>query len=150
MSAATDEPYNPYAVLRANPEWTVEWSCDLLPPGTRARWYEGLKTLITASGLTRVERRCVVAHEVEHALAGHRGDVPERVHLRQEQYADQEAAYKLIPIRLLAEALEWSNDWFEVADYCDVTERLLRVRIDHLHPSEEALLRRVQEERHQA
>lgn len=137
------EPYDPYAVVREHPDWTVDWQCAELPDDTHGMWMHRCRVLFLRKGLTRVERRCAVAHEVEHALAGHRGDVPVNIQQRQEAWADQEASRKLIPIELFAQALQWSNDWSEVADYCDVTPRLLKVRRDHLHPAEEHYLQRV-------
>lgn len=89
------------------------------------------------------EYLCTLAHEWEHWLAQHEltGDL--HVDAMIETEAEQRAARKLIDIRALAEAAaaHW-EDAHRVAEELHVDYDTLMVRMNHLHPSERALLKR--------
>lgn len=79
-------------------------------------------------------KRSSLAHAVAHLDCGH---VVVGGHLgqRQEFEAEMLAALRLITIPSLADAIRWHGQrWARVADSLGVDERLLRVRMDHLHP----------------
>lgn len=114
---------------------------------TWGAWAPQHRTIILAEGLTPIQRRCVLAHEVEHALAGDAigcgsGPYAERtsvrgqfslVTIRQEKHADLQAARKLIAISDLAELAQWhSGEVPAVASELDVTERMLAIRLKDL------------------
>lgn len=92
------------------------------------------------SDLSQVERRCVLAHELEHVKREHRDCQPEPV----EQCVRAAAARYLLPDpHVVAEALVWAaGDVDEAADVLWVTPRVLRHRLDarHLHPAERAVI----------
>lgn len=92
------------------------------------------------SDLSQVERRCVLAHELEHIRRGQGGCQPDPV----ESGVRAAAARYLIPWpHVLADALAWAaGDIEEAADVLWVTERVLRHRLDarHLHPAERVII----------
>jgi Zn-dependent peptidase ImmA (M78 family) len=88
--------------------------------------------VVVASGLSVVQERCVLAHELEHVLADDCGCGGELAVVRQERHADLEAARKLVAISDLAEVAQWAPDMYTAASELQVTERLLQVRLDDL------------------
>lgn len=99
------------------------------------------QTVTLDKTLMQAERRCTIAHEVEHIR---RGPVPAEPVLaaREESAVEQAVARRLIPIRALGEALAWSQHPSVVAEELWVDEDTLRVRLNHLHPAERAYLTR--------
>lgn len=97
--------------------------------------------VMIAIDLSPAERRSTLAHEVEHIR---RGPVPTEPVLaaREERAVEEAAARQLINIRDLAELLAESDEPAYVADALGVDPELLSTRLDHLHPSEVAFLRR--------
>lgn len=89
-------------------------------------------------GLSLVEQRSVLWHELVHAERGdeHCSDKTERCRI------DREAARRAIDLYDLADAMCWSEHHDEQADQLKVTPHLLRVRLDSLHPSERGYLTR--------
>lgn len=99
---------------------------------TWGAWSRDHRSVVIASGLSAVQERCVLAHELEHVLADD-VDCGDRVaSLRQERRADREAARKLIAISDLAEVAQWAPDTQTAAAELQVTERLLEVRLNDL------------------
>ncbi|SDJ74897.1 ImmA/IrrE family metallo-endopeptidase [Streptomyces indicus] len=101
---------------------------------TWAIWFPHRRAIVVASGLTRVQERCVLAHELEHVLADDGECIPhdslrEHITVRQERIADIRAARKLIALSDLARVLPWATSYEEAAAELDVTERMLRVRL---------------------
>lgn len=111
---------------------------------TWGAWVPQYETIVLAEGLGPIQERCVLAHELEHALSrdvGPCGCGPyaERTAVRnrfttltrrQESRADRRAARKLIEISELAEAAQWAFDDLTVlATHLRVTERMLRIRL---------------------
>lgn len=134
--------YSPWRHLRALHDIDLTFTDDdALLDDADARYYATVDRILMDKRLERqVERRCVLVHEVGHAI---RRDLPcgdERLDERQEAAVEQWAARQLIELPALADALRWSDDREEVADELWVTPELLDVRIRHLHPSERAWL----------
>lgn len=87
--------------------------------------------------MPRRQIRSVLCHELRHADAADEHTDCERTNLRQEQVADRQAARLLIDARDLARALVIHEcHQSAVAVELRVSDRLLGVRLDHLHPSE--------------
>lgn len=128
---------HPWRRVRDLPHVTVSRRDDL-PPRTLGA-SEGDRIWLR-SDLKQVERRCTLAHELEHRERGHDGCQPDPV----ESTVRAAAARYLLPSpHLVAEALVWSRGDIEVAaDELFVTPRVLRHRLDarHLHPAERAII----------
>ncbi|PJN00857.1 hypothetical protein CG740_23425 [Streptomyces sp. CB01201] len=99
---------------------------------TWGAWSEEKRCVVVAAGLSRVQERCVLAHELEHVLAHDAGCDGTLRTVRQERRADIEAARKLVAISDLAQVAQWAPDLFAAAAELDVTERLLQVRLSDL------------------
>ncbi|MFE7954448.1 ImmA/IrrE family metallo-endopeptidase [Streptomyces sp. NPDC057413] len=120
--------YDPVAVLEELGITIVRtWLRD-----TWGAWSREHRSVVIATGLSTVQERCVLAHELEHALAEDEGCGNQLTALRQERRADREAARKLIAISDLAEVAQWATDLFTAAAELRVTERLLEVRLNDL------------------
>ncbi len=92
--------------------------------------------------MTQVERRCVLAHELEHRRRGHTSCQPAAVERRVQAAA---ARFLLPDPHVVAEALVWSRCHIgEAADVLWVTPRVLEHRLDphHLHPAERVVIAR--------
>lgn len=74
-----------------------------------------------AEGLTPVERRCVLAHELGHAVHGHRSGSP-----CNERVADAFAARLLVDPEALQRAALWTHEPWELAEELDLTEGVVR------------------------
>lgn len=92
------------------------------------------------SNLSQVQRRCVLAHELEHIRRGHDSCQPSRV---EAAVAHAAARFLLPDPRVVADAMVWAHDMGEAADVLWVTERVLYERLDrrHLHPAEVVIMR---------
>jgi Zn-dependent peptidase ImmA (M78 family) len=104
---------------------------------TWGAWSPLHRKVAVAEGLSAVQERCVLAHEVEHALADDLGcgvglDAAHPLALPQEQRADREAARKLIAISDLAEIARRTPELALAAAELEVTERMLCVRLQDL------------------
>lgn len=86
-------------------------------------------------------RRCALAHAIAHLDLQHT-PVGLEYEAWQEREADKLAARRLIPIHALADVLRWSRVTAEIASELDVDVDMLRARVDIVHPSEAAVLRR--------
>lgn len=106
------------------------------PIAERGRYYHRLKTIVLRRGMRLVEQRSVLWHELIHAERGDEA-CDERTETNR---IEREAARRAIDVFELADAMRWSDQLAEVADELKVTEDLLRVRLDHLHPAERGLL----------
>lgn len=95
-------------------------------------WSRDRRRVVLASGLSAVQERCVLAHELEHFLADDVGCDNQIASLRQERRADLEAARKLVAISDLAEVAQWAPDMHVAAHELQVTERMLTVRLTDL------------------
>lgn len=130
---------HPWRRLRALADWSLQWAH--LPEGLLGWADHRTNTIALDPCQTQAERRCTIAHELEHVL---RGPVPADPWLaaREESAVGQAAARALISIEALGDALAWSLDVHEVADVLWVDVDTLRTRMQHLHPAERAYLRR--------
>jgi Zn-dependent peptidase ImmA (M78 family) len=99
---------------------------------TFGAWSPRHRKIVIASGLSAVQERCVLAHELEHALAGDTGCESGPQRIRCERTADVEAARKLVGISDLGEVAQWTDDIRTAAAELSVTERMLQIRIDDL------------------
>lgn len=91
------------------------------------------------TGMGQRQRRSVLRHELEHY---ERGLVYAGHEVAEEQAVDQATAHALIELDRLADALAWSRDPHEVAVELSVSLDVLKCRMQHLHPSERAYLKR--------
>lgn len=93
------------------------------------------------SDMAQVERRCVLAHELEHVRRGHTCGQPPDV----ERSVDHHSARWLLPNpHVVADALVWAGgDLHEAADVLWVTGKTLQARLDarHLHPAERRIIK---------
>lgn len=99
---------------------------------TWGAWSSDRRRIVIASGLSAVQERCVLAHEVEHVLADDVECSDWALSIRQERRADVEAARKLIGISDLAAIAQWAPDVYTAAAELGVTERMLKVRLNDL------------------
>ena len=135
--------WSPWAELRRHPDIWVH----------RCRLAEGLgwwcpdeRVILVDDRLDDRETRCVVAHELAHAVLGHRGcpEFGDREWLarRLEADADRWAACRLVPLVALGDALVTHPDDEEaVAVQLGVTTDVLRTRLVELDPAERRQLR---------
>lgn len=105
---------------------------------TWGAWSPLHRKIVVATGLSAVQELCVLAHEVEHALADDLGcgvglDAAHPLATHQERRADVQAARKLIAISDLAAVAQWADDVRIAAAELGVTERMLRVRLHDLN-----------------
>jgi Zn-dependent peptidase ImmA (M78 family) len=91
------------------------------------------------SRLCQFERRCTLAHEIVHHERGDDCGLDER----EETAVHVVAAHRLIPLGTLAAALlTFGEDLHALADELWVDVATLRIRLEHLHPVERAVIRR--------
>lgn len=131
--------YHPWRFFRSLTEWTIHWTH--LPEGTLGVTDHDARTITLTEGMTQAQRRCTIAHEVEHAVAG---PVLETHREREERRVEAVAARRLLPDpHEVADALVWARgDLTVAADELWVDEATLRARLDakHLHPAERAVI----------
>lgn len=133
--------YNPWADLGSRPHICCDSQTVELPIGT-GWWLPDVMGIVLDRRLTRVQRRCALAHELRHV---DNGDVqvstvgPDgpRMAKRQETRADREAARRLVRLEPLASAMRTHpNDPAAVAQELDVTVEVLHCRLHHLAGTE--------------
>lgn len=128
---------HPWRALRGLPHLRVHWRDDM------PEWLRGATDGVHVwlrDDMSQVERRCVLAHELEHIRRGHGSCQPDAV----ERAVRAGAARYLLPEpRVVADALVWARmDTDAAADVLWVTPRVLMDRLDrrHLHPAEHTLI----------
>lgn len=99
---------------------------------TWGAWSPVHRKIVIARGLSPIQRRCVLAHEVEHVLADDMACGFGLLTQHQERQADIAAARKLIPISDLAVVAQRGVCLQDTAVLLGVTERMLRIRLDDL------------------
>lgn len=92
-----------------------------LPPDWLGAYDDARRRILLARGLTPVEQRCVLAHELGHALHGHAGGSA-----ADERTAERFAARVLIDPAALRAACAWARDDAELADELGVTVDVVR------------------------
>jgi Zn-dependent peptidase ImmA (M78 family) len=130
--------YSPWQAVGEHPH--IEVVVTRLPAG-RGWWLPDVQGIALDDRLDQAERRSVLEHELQHALAGDTccrdvGPDGRRLHSRQERRADQRAAARLISLDALADALVWCLGPDEVAEHLHVDERTVRARLRHLTDEE--------------
>lgn len=100
---------------------------------TFGAWSPRHRKIVIAKGLSAVQERCVLAHELEHAIGGDIGCEVGPRRVGQERRADIEAARKLVAISDLGEVAQWTDDLHVAAEELGVTERILQIRLNELH-----------------
>lgn len=98
---------------------------------TWGAWSPTHRVVILAQGLSPVQERCVLAHEIEHILAGDTGcGGPDG--RRAERLADLRAARKLVALSDVFAAVQWASSEAELASELGVTGWILRARMTDL------------------
>ena len=130
---------HPWREFRNHPHWDLVWA--MLPVDQMGITDFDTRTITLGSRLLQAERRCTIAHELEHIR---RGPLPADLVLaaREEALIEATVARQLIRIRELGEALAWARNLSEAADELWVDVPTLQARLDHLHPAERHYLRR--------
>lgn len=97
------------------------------------------KVILLDASLSLAVRRSALAHAIAHVDLGH---VPEsgRQGRRYEREADRLAAERLLPLPALVDALRWALGPDEVAHELDVTEHMVKVRVQGLSAMERRLM----------
>ncbi|MFD8319681.1 ImmA/IrrE family metallo-endopeptidase [Kitasatospora purpeofusca] len=90
-------------------------------------WSPTRRAVVIAAGLSPVEEKCVLAHELEHIHAGDTG-CGNRDGLRAERLADLRAARKLIALSDFCRVRQWASSEAEMAEELGVTTWILRTR----------------------
>ncbi len=95
--------------------------------GTLALWDEQTRTILTTPGLLYRQRRCVLAHELAHAVNGdEHSPLDDVAALKRERRADQIAASWLLTPDAVATALAIAPDSLSAAAAeLEVTDRIL-------------------------
>ena len=131
--------HHPWRALRDLTDWTLLWM--RLPEGTWGETDFRAKTITLTLGMNQAERRCTIAHEIEHVR---RGMPPVGMEVWEEELVDRNVARLLLPgIEAIGDALAWA-DWnkFVAAEELWVDELILEARLKYLHPSEKGYLRK--------
>lgn len=130
--------HHPWRRLRdLFPDWSIV--SQPLPEGLIGATDVGRREIYLDSRMMQAQRRCTLDHELEHAQAGDVGCQ----HPKREAAIARTSARRLIPLEQLLAAAVWAHTAAELADDLWVDLDTLRCRLDHLHPSERAALRRV-------
>jgi hypothetical protein len=124
--------WHPWRTLREHPWITLHWSRNL-PTNQLGQTCHDTHTITLADGLTQVERRCTLTHELLHV---HRGPVPDWCENREERQVDEAAARLLITLDQLADGLLWAADEHELADELWVDVPTVRTRLASLTDAE--------------
>lgn len=105
-------------------------------------WDPDSRTIVLDRNQTQAERRCTLAHELEHVARGDENitHVSPVLAARQEIAACTRAARRLIPLEALISALLWSQDERELAEVLNVDEDTIRVRLLTLTPGEHSVI----------
>lgn len=133
--------YDPWAVLAQHPEWRLRRDHPL-EGGMLGCFDPDTGTIFLDPSLGQAARRCTLAHEIEHALAGDTCTGFDFADDEAERLAATAAARKLIDIRDLAEAELFDRSPESVAEALWVDLDTLRLRVETLEPQELAYLRR--------
>lgn len=131
--------YSPWAEL-AGTKLDLVWSP---MEGRLGEYAHDLGVIRLDPRMPRRQARSVLCHELRHAQCGDVRTSCDRVNLRQEQWADNNAARLMIDIRDLAESMVLNDERLSAcAVDLRVSDHLLRVRLKHLHASERHFLTR--------
>lgn len=111
------------------PSWTLAWAN--LPEGTYGLTDHRTQTIILQRGMTYEERRCTIAHEVEHAR---RGPVPAHRELQEELLIDRKVSRLLLPSlrQVCDELMRHDGDYEAASTDLSVDMLMLEVRLSAL------------------
>lgn len=128
---------HPWGRLRELGDWLIGWAH--LPVDLVGITHHNARVIILDKRLLQAERRCTLAHELEHVA---RGPMPADPVLaaREEASIDEAVARRLISLRALGDALAWSREPHEAAELLWVDVPTLRARLASLEPAERAYL----------
>lgn len=133
--------YHPWRALRRMSHVRLRW--EKLPEGMLGMTDFDTNEVILdpEQNVTQADRRSTLTHELHHLL---RGPVPTLMRHREEVTCDRLAARLLLPdIKAIGDALAWADrNIAEAAAELWVDEDMLKVRLEHLHPSERGYLKR--------
>lgn len=108
-----------------------------LPTGLLGYWHAPARTIVLDSGLTQVERRCTLAHELVHVERGDDGQCSSDWHENKlELQVHAAAARRLIGLPELGLALILHEHEVDQADELWVDVQTLQVRLAGLSPAE--------------
>lgn len=110
-----------------------------LPAGVRGLCDYTYRQIWIADGLHPWQRRATVLHEIIHA---ERGPALVWHEAREERQVNRETARRLIPIQALGEVMQGTQDPRTAAAWLEVPVSMIWARIQGLHPSERAYLKR--------
>jgi Zn-dependent peptidase ImmA (M78 family) len=146
VASAGEQAYCPWEDLAARTH--LAFAITRLPLADG--WYlHDVPGIVIDDRLDRVQRRCVLAHELAHIDLGHlhqvagNGPGTARLARRNEAAADDLASRRLMPLDALLRALPFAPCDAEAAELLDVTEHLLAVRLSRLCPAERRQIARV-------
>lgn len=88
-------------------------------------WLPRRDLILLRSGMKAIQERCVLAHEIGHAVHGHLDDGP-----RNEAVADRYAAERLVDRDHLLDLMVWSPDAGRWSLELDVTTRMLAIYLE--------------------
>lgn len=94
-------------------------------------WSPRHGAVVVAEGLSVVQERCVLAHEIEHILARDAGCAG-RISIAAERHADRLASRKLIALSDYCRVRQWAQDMYQMAEELQVTPWMLRARAEDL------------------
>lgn len=131
--------HNPWQEFGSRVDWALRWA--RLPDDMIGLTNFAERTVTLDRRLLQAERRCTIAHELEHIR---RGPVPADAILarREEAAVSRAAARTLIGLADLGEALCGTGSLSDAAAELWVDEDTLIERLRHLHPAEVHALRR--------
>ena len=133
--------FHPWRRLRElGPAWRLRWRHDL-PEDVYGYTDFARRTIYLRSGMSFAERRCTIAHEVEHV---HRGPFSRCDVVREEALVDQRCSRLLLPsMQDVADALVWHHgDYEQAAEDLWVDVWTLEVRLGTLRQLERTYLSR--------
>lgn len=131
--------YSPWAALAQMPDVRVEYG---VLDGELGWWDPDRRVITLAVGQTQAERRCTLAHELEHAQRNDEdtSEASPVLAVRQEIAASARAARKLIPLPALIRALLFSSDETEIAEELHVDVDTVRIRLMTMTTFEHAIV----------
>lgn len=127
--------FNPWRTLRALTHVDLVFHAG----GPMGRTTHSTQTISLRDDLTPEERRCTIAHEVQHIK---RGPMPAGLRAKDEERVRRDTAALMIPdIRPVGDAIAWALSEEEAALELGVDIYVLRYRLKHMSPMERSWLR---------
>lgn len=126
---------NPWRIAASFPALTIEFV--EMPDGELGKTDVSTDTIYLCKRMRQRQRRAVLLHELNHWL---RGGVEDCDHLEdaEERRVERLTAEALMPLPALVDALVWSQDDFELAEYFHIDVATVRDRMTMLSMDETA------------